>query len=180
MYDEICETTYNLKPIQKLINSNEKYDVILVEYFTNNCLLGITWKLQAPVIGLSSCALPPWHHDTFGTPLIPSFMPTTFSAYSENMSFSERFLNFINNNGMKLLHRLFVQPATNRLLQQKFGTNIPSVEEIERNASLIFVNTHYSVFGVKPYLPSIVEIGGIHMKNEKPIESVGLLSITII
>lgn len=179
MYKSICQSTYDLEPIQKLISSNEKFDVVLVEYFANSCFLGITWKLQAPVIGLSSCALPPWHFDSIGSPIIPSFMPSLFTQYSDKMTFMDRFYNYINVYGMKFLHQTLINSYTNTFLRQQFGEAIPPIDELERNASLIFLNQHYSVTGAKPFLPSIVEIGGIHMKDEKPLEPVRKRNIYI-
>lgn len=73
---------------------------------------------------------------------------------------------------MKFVYKTFLSYFTNKLLRQEFGDSIPPIDELERNASLIFVNQHYSISGAKPLVPSIVEIGGIHMKDEKPLEPV--------
>lgn len=92
---ESCQAAYNSSAIQKVLNSNVKYDVILMETFNTDCLMGVVWKLQAPVIGLSSCNLMPWHYDRVGNPHLPSFIPSLFMEHSDKMTFRQRFMNFI-------------------------------------------------------------------------------------
>lgn len=92
---ESCQTSYNSTAIQKVLNSNIKYDVILMETFNTDCLMGVVWKLQSPVIALSSCNLMPWHYDRVGNPHIPSFIPSLFLEHSDKMTFRQRFMNFI-------------------------------------------------------------------------------------
>lgn len=36
---------------------------------------------------------------------------------------------------------------------------------------MIFVNSHYSFTGVKPNSPAVIELGGIHIKESKPLDS---------
>lgn len=101
---ESCETAYASADVKKMIKTNEQFDLIIMEQFNTDCMLGLAWKLQAPVIGLSSCPLMPWHYDRIGNPIIPSYIPSLFMGYSDKMSFSERLANWIAAQGMKFLH----------------------------------------------------------------------------
>lgn len=92
---EACELALNSPAIQTLLKSQETFDVILMEQFNADCMMGVAWKLNAPVIGLSSCVLMPWHFDRVGSPLIPSYMPSLFVGSSDNMSFLGRLNNWI-------------------------------------------------------------------------------------
>lgn len=58
------------------------------------------------------------------------------------------------------------------LLRRKFGETIPSVTELSKQISLMFVNTHYSLSGPKPLPPTVVELGGVHIKEPKAIDEV--------
>lgn len=58
------------------------------------------------------------------------------------------------------------------MLKQKFGDKIPSVKELKQQTSLMFVNSHYSLSGVKPLSPAVIEVGGIHIKEPKPLKQV--------
>lgn len=75
---DACDLALNSTVIKNILNKKNKYDVILMEQFNNDCMMAIAWKLKAPVIGMSSCVLMPWHYDRLGNPLIPSYVPALF------------------------------------------------------------------------------------------------------
>lgn len=102
---ESCINTLNSTAIQEVLNTKEPVDVIIMEQFNTDCMMGIAWKLKAPVIGLSSCALMPWHYDRIGNPLISSFVPVLFKGYSDKMDFSQRISNWFGIHGLKFLYR---------------------------------------------------------------------------
>lgn len=91
---ETCEIALKSDAIQNLLESKERYDVILMDQFHNDCLMGVAWKLQAPVIGLSSCALLPYHFERVGMPQHPSYIPSMLVGYDDNMTFIQRFNNW--------------------------------------------------------------------------------------
>lgn len=53
-----------------------------------------------------------------------------------------------------------------------FGSDAPDADTLMKNASLIFVNGHFSVDLPKPLLPNFVDIGGIHLKPPNPLPQV--------
>lgn len=65
-----------------------------------------------------------------------------------------------------------VDDYTDKMLKQIFGDKIPSVSELKKETSLMFVNSHYSLSGSRPLSPAVIEIGGIHIKEPKPIKQV--------
>lgn len=68
--------------------------------------------------------------------------------------------------------RLFMDRSDDALLRKKFGDGIPSVTELSKQISMMFVNTHYSLTGPKPMPPTVIEIGGVHIKEPKAIDEV--------
>lgn len=100
-----CANAYSSPGLQEILRKKEKYDVILMEHFNTECMMGVAWYLKAPVIAMSSCALMPWHYDHTGQPIIPSYIPALFSPHSEKMTFAQRFQNFIDVHLMRLLYR---------------------------------------------------------------------------
>lgn len=102
---DACELALNSTAIKNILNKKNKYDVILMEQFNNDCMMSVAWKLNAPAIGLSSCVLMPWHYDRLGNPLIPSYVPGLFVGSSDKMQFSERLNNWFAVNGLKLMYR---------------------------------------------------------------------------
>lgn len=98
---EACTNAYKSKGLQKILKTKEKFDIILMEHFNTDCMMGVAWHLQVPVISLSSCALMPWHYARVGNPHIPSYIASLFTFGSERMTFSQRFFNFIDVHGLK-------------------------------------------------------------------------------
>lgn len=46
---------------------------------------------------------------------------------------------------------------------------LPSIYDLLRNVSMVLVNTHRAIFPPRPTMPSVVPIGGAHLKPPKPL-----------
>lgn len=174
---ENCENALKSSAIQNLIKTRppDYFDLIIMEQFNSDCMFGVTHLFNAPIIGLASCALMPWHYSRIGNPELPSLTPALFMGYSENMNFKQRIANWLAVYGMKMLYRFIAAPATNALIHKYIGKDIPPVQDMVGRTSLIFVNQHYSLSGPKPVVPAVIELGGIHIEDAKPLEKVGHL-----
>lgn len=72
----------------------------------------------------------------------------------------------------ELYNRLFHRSHADEILKQYLGNDVPSVDELVANTSMLFVNTHYSLSGAKPQSPALIEIGGVHIQDPKPLQPV--------
>lgn len=54
---EACEQALNSSALKNILNQGrrEPFDLIILEQFNSDCMLGVAHLLKAPVIGLSSC-----------------------------------------------------------------------------------------------------------------------------
>lgn len=104
--------------------------------------------------------LTPWSH-----------VPHMTLTYSDNMTFSERWFNTALSVFDWILRRWIAMPGHNAIAKKHFGHlgNIPSIDELHRNVSIIFVNNHRSIAPPRPLLPNIINIGGSHIKPPKPL-----------
>jgi glucuronosyltransferase len=52
---DACDQTLNSSAIKNVLNQGrrEPFDLIIIELFNTDCMMGIAHKLKAPVIGLS-------------------------------------------------------------------------------------------------------------------------------
>lgn len=58
-------------------------------------------------------------------------------------------------------------------MRKHLAQEIPNIREIERNVSLIFVNTYQSLFGIRPSTPALIPIAGIQVEqNDEQISVV--------
>ncbi|XP_017029531.1 UDP-glycosyltransferase UGT5 [Drosophila kikkawai] len=170
MGKEACNTTLNSQALEEILKHPPGYyDVILMEHFNTDCLMSVSHVLQTPVIAMASCALAPWHYERFGVPLIPSYISALFQGKSQEMSLPGRLANWFTVHSMNLLYKTLNVPAGNALIRQRFGSGLPSTEELVRNTSLMLINQHYSLSGPKPLPPNVIEVGGVHITPPKPL-----------
>lgn len=168
---DTCRETLNGEALEQILkNPPGYYDVILIEQFNTDCLMGVAYKLQAPVVALCSSALMPWHYERMGAPLIPSYISALFLGQSQEMSFGARLGNWVTTHTLNWLYKLLSMPAADELLLQRFGPGIPSTSELVKNTSLILLNQHFSLSGPKPLPPNVIEVGGVHITEAKPLE----------
>jgi len=169
----ICDKTYQLPHIQEFINSRPKFDLIFLQSTFNDCVLGLVHKLNAPFILFSPTNVPSFNVEKLGGYLPPSFVPHITATFLPEMSFTERLVNFWFQIYCKVMLDFIVQPAMAEIYRHHLkDPTLPSVPEILANASLILSNGHFSMFGGRPYLPNVIETGGIHSKPPKPLPKV--------
>lgn len=81
--------------VVKLMKSNETFDLIILESFMNDVLLGFHHYYNAPIISYSPMLNTPWLSYNIGNPMPISYVPHIFSEYTEKMTFKERFINAV-------------------------------------------------------------------------------------
>ncbi|CRK86175.1 CLUMA_CG000058, isoform A [Clunio marinus] len=169
---ESCDETLNSSAVENVLNQSVrgKFDLIIVEQFNTDCMLGIAHKLDAPIIGLSSCNIMPWHFTQLGLPYEPGFYPTTFIGATDDMTFGKRLSNWFTFVYMNVMYKMFTQKSTNELLKRKFGSDFPDIEMLTKKVSMMFVNQHYSLSGAKHLSPNVIELGGIHIETDNSLE----------
>jgi len=53
--NNMCDHVLGLPPVQEVINSNEKFDLILGEIFLDECMLaGFSHKFKAPIVAIQT------------------------------------------------------------------------------------------------------------------------------
>ncbi len=102
---DACEIAYKSKSIQNILNNQQKYDVILMELHLSDCMMGVAWKLKAPVISLPSSGMLPWHYDRVAQPLITSYVPSLVLGHTDRMTYTQRFSNWISVNSLNFIHK---------------------------------------------------------------------------
>jgi UDP:flavonoid glycosyltransferase YjiC (YdhE family) len=79
-------------------------------------------------------------------------------------------VNFAATGAMTVIQDFYFKPKMEQIYREKLGDpNLPSVNQILSNASLILSNSHFSLSPPKPFLPEIVEVGGMHCRPAQPL-----------
>lgn len=157
--------------VQSLLKSNQKFDLFVLGYNINDPMLGLAGHFRIPSVVLSTIpALMKPLRDFIGNPASISSAP--LYALPENvreMGFRERWRMFVEyafENAFVLYTNYFIyEPFYNEHFLTE--SNFPTFDEVKKNVSLIVMNTHFSEGRIRPILPNLIEVSGVHLK-EKP------------
>ncbi|XP_066599338.1 UDP-glucosyltransferase 2-like [Prorops nasuta] len=158
-----CEMGLRNQEVRKLIASNEKFDLILTEFFNTDCFLGFVHRFKAPYIALSSHQVMPWVNQRISNAEDPGYMPSIFLGIVRPMNFFDRLSNLLNLIVTKIAYEFYFEPQARQIAREAFGPDVPDLSEIGKNASAILVNTHFSLHGLRSSLSNIVDVGGLHI-----------------
>lgn len=165
----MCSVGLSSPKVKKLVESKPHFDVIIVEYFHSDCFAVLSHFFSAPIIGIFSSPLITWHNDRMGNPDNPSYIPNVFSNYPSNMNFYQRLKNTFWLLYTKAYYKIYYDSQADKLIKKNFGKGIPKVQDIVSNTSLFIFNSHYSVFEPKPFVPGVIEVAGLHIREDKTL-----------
>ncbi|KAJ9587119.1 hypothetical protein L9F63_028308, partial [Diploptera punctata] len=104
-----------------------------------------------------------------GNPHNPAFVPNLLTSFSDKMSFIQRLRNTFMEGIFIAFHKSQEVLITQKYVNQYFGEDVPSLSELVRNTSLLLLNTHFTLNRPRPLLPSVIEVGGLHIKSPKQL-----------
>lgn len=157
--------------VQKFIKDNNKsFDVVLVEVI-DPITYAFAAKFQCPIIGVASLSVPNPIHEAIGTPMHPVLHPDFYTPYyGGDLGFFQKIDAVFFDLYERYVYNYIYFPGLNSALKEQFGYEIPDLHDIQKNISMLFLNTHPILQGVRPYGANVIEFGdGIHIKPSKPL-----------
>lgn len=156
--------------VQNTMKSGQKFDLFFLGYNINDMMLGIAGHFRIPSVLV--CLMPPLKglRDMIGNPTAAASTPVFREPNSQQTyGFRMRLSNFIGYSVefmLALWMNYFIHEPS---YEEHFpaAENYPTLDEVRKNVSLIMTNSHFSEGTIRPALPNLIEIGGVHIK-EKP------------
>lgn len=168
---QVCHEGLAHPNVQKLLKSNDHYDLLITEMFNTDCFLGFVYKFNAPHVSIRTSPLSTWAVDRTMNPDNPSYIPGTTAGHPSRMNFLQRLDNLVYNVFYKIVYRIY-DVYCEEVAKKYFGKDMPHLDDIARNASLFLVNSHFVYQYAKPLLPTVKEIAGLHVREAKPLPKV--------
>lgn len=139
------------------------------------CYLAFGTYLKTPVVGMITASFLDWVSHRVGNPINLAFTPGIFSPFTERMTFWERLQNTFTTNMIMLNIDYHVNKQKTYVKQYlNIDAEIP---ELYKNLALILVNSHHSIIGVRTGSTGVIEVGGLHIKeNGDPLTPVIIFS----
>ncbi|XP_072930001.1 UDP-glycosyltransferase UGT5-like [Epargyreus clarus] len=163
-----CDVVSRTPAVKALINSTRTFDLVIVEVFGTECFLPLGERFQAPVVGLLSSVPLPWVNDQLGNPDGTTYIPSYMVGYGQRMNLWERFTNTFAVILAKFLYKYKSQVPSQVIADRLFGTDT-KLDLLAQNYSLVLSNSHFSINEVRPLVPAMVEVGGLHLDNTQKL-----------
>ncbi|XP_021957851.1 UDP-glucuronosyltransferase 2B4 isoform X2 [Folsomia candida] len=157
-----CNTMYEMEEV-KWIMKHEKFDLIILNGMICQCAYGLVAHFKAPYMLVTTMPASAHLASSQGHRFPPSFVPEPYLPLSQKMTFLERGLNLAVSSFIPVLGRYYYNPRM-EAMYRKYVPSAPGVTETDRDASMILMNSHYSLTYPRPLLPNVVEVGGMHCR----------------
>ncbi len=167
-----CYKLFDKKAFADL--ANQKFDLVIVNILFHDCFAGIIHKIGSPIIFVGSLPVPSPMTELLGTHLPSSFLPIfALGDISAQLTFTQRTKNFLYNTYYSVMMNIQTRPHLEVWYRERLGQDIPSIIDIyKKQGSMILMNSHFALTNPRPYLPNIIEIGGVHCRQSKPLPKV--------
>lgn len=167
-------------PVADLLRSGRKFDLVIAEYFSTTPIFApIAAVMDAPIVGFCPMIGFPFMHELMGVPSIASYAPFMFGNSTDIMvSFTQRLVNFLYLTVFDYFFQWALLPTIRKVNARHYGIRTESLVESMANISLVFTNNHYGTFMALPSVPGIIEVGGIHVVDAKPLSPVSTMHST--
>ncbi|KAL3266720.1 hypothetical protein HHI36_010881 [Cryptolaemus montrouzieri] len=152
--------------MKKIISEKPKYDALIMGSFYSDALFGLSHHLRIPTI-LFSCIGANILTNSFLANPNMVYVPHTFIG-SPTDTFFGRLYSTTANILTSFVTDMMMDPYQQGILD-KYFPNAPPLRDLKRNASLMLLNSHFSIESPRPYVPNMIQVGGFHLQDSKKL-----------
>lgn len=163
--------------LEEFIHSNSNsFDLVMIEAFCQEYTVALGHKFNAPVINLVPAliwsSISKWLH----VPSTFSYIPNVLLETNVEMRFIERLKNTVAGVMQLYVENYMYIPKMKEIMNKHFTytgwESRPTLEQMLNNVSLTLVNAHHAIGTPRPYLPGVIDVGGMHIRDPKPLPEV--------
>ncbi|XP_076643747.1 UDP-glucosyltransferase 2-like [Halictus rubicundus] len=172
MTHSIAENLLNHPDMKALCapNSNERFDLVMVDMMAIPTPYVFSHRFNAPLIGLSPMGMLCLNEHVLGGVVLPSHEYTweIEANGGTNQPFWKRLQNFLKIS--RSMYHMYsdLYPRHQKLVEKYFGPGVPSLLDIQKNASLIFVNQADAITPARPKLANMITFTSFHVEKNLP------------
>ncbi|CAP22296.2 Protein CBR-UGT-58 [Caenorhabditis briggsae] len=146
----------------------KKFSTVIVDDLYNPCGVLIAGLKKSVYIYWSITGLRTESAWANQSPSPPSYLPVAGTGLTDDLTFSERVYNVASYLKQLYLHQHIVQPRVDAVFQKHYP-GVSTMFDIERNASINFVNTPPIFDFSRPYMPRVNFVGAIQCRKAKEL-----------
>lgn len=160
--------------VKKIIHSLDlHFDLVINDEYYHESWLMFGPRFKAPIITIAASSKLNLVLDyNLGLITPVSHVSHSILGYGDDMTFSERWANTWFSLASLLYHDQFHLRLQDQIARDHFSTFVsplPSVRQLVGNVSLTLVNSHAMLWPVRPAMPTLINVGGAHLRTPKPL-----------
>lgn len=172
------EMMLNSTEVQEFIKKDNKFDLVLSELFFQEAQFIFAHKYQAPLALVTTFGNCMRHNILTRNPLQLATVTSEFLDVANPTGFLGRLRNLYFSVYEYFWWKYWFLEKHEQLVKKyvkDIPEPVPSLYDIQRNASLVMYNTHFSFDPPTAYLPNVVEVAGLHLsKSDAELPKVGI------
>lgn len=171
---QVCKQLYLDEPFVNWVQSTPKFDLVIMDGLLNECGYGIAHAHGAKTILCSIRFVLPWAIEAIGAPDESSWLPDVMFSMPIDMGFRHRMFGAVAPVFWSYFRSWFYLPSLEKTSREGWKLDkFQSYAELERNTSLVFVNTHASQELAKSLPPNVIPVMGFSwVEKRKPLPQV--------
>ncbi|XP_055627180.1 UDP-glycosyltransferase UGT5-like [Toxorhynchites rutilus septentrionalis] len=170
---ETAEYGYTRENVKDfLVNDKSNFDLILAEQFYQESYLMLAHKYKAPIVTVGTFGFAQYMGPIMGMMNMWSHVPHEFLPYTDRMTLRQRMYNSMVSFYEQLLRSVYYMPKQEAMAQKNFAHlegPLPRVAELERQVSVILLNSYAPLTTTRAKVPGLVQVGGLHIKEPKSL-----------
>lgn len=174
--EKACKTCYSDPVFHKLLNNKEKFDLIIIEAFMNECMLPFVIQFDAPLIYMSPLPPLPCMLEATCSPMSVQEYPFLGLDYTNEMNVFQRTISIAHSMLLIYFRKWFTLPRVDTLARKHWNDTLgplPAIKEIENRYLSLYITNSNSIINYHYFKsPVIVEAGGLHLQSPKPLPKV--------
>ncbi|KMQ88824.1 udp-glucuronosyltransferase 2b1, partial [Lasius niger] len=155
-----------------------EFDVIVQDITVPQFLCGL-WEIakgKPPVVGCVPFGTAPWFKYYIGGPHYPTVRSYPYKDLAKPINLWQKSLNALYYIVGDFIRHFYYTPNSQRIAEQYIGHKIRPLHELEKNITIVLINTHSAFEPGIPLPPNAIEIGGLHAQPVQRIADEGAVT----
>uniref|UniRef100_A0A182PLS9 UDP-glycosyltransferases domain-containing protein n=1 Tax=Anopheles epiroticus TaxID=199890 RepID=A0A182PLS9_9DIPT len=175
---ETAEYAFESASVKKFLQTDGlTFDLLIAEQFVQESFLMFAHKYRVPIVTINTLAHADYIDRAFGLITPWSFVPHFMLQYDDRMSIVERAYNVFLSAWDAYNRKFHYLPEHTKLAVKYFGApntsgELPALEELERNVSVVLLNNHIISSRPRPRINGMIDIAGVHIRPARELPPV--------
>lgn len=164
--------------VQDLLKKKTHIDLVIVEGISKSALV-LSHVFKAPMILMNSLGAHQTNYHAIGAPVYPKLLyPIHWHQKLNNMSILDKIRVLWDTYKVENFYDNF-RVQENMNVKKLFGPETPSLEDLQNNVEMLFLNVYPLWEHNRPVPPGVVFIAGLHQKPQKKLPKVRCIRMFI-